>query len=146
MYRCKYFEPHELVDKTVYSLYPDRDTIYNLFDENALRILDMIREWSGVGLTVNNWYWGGSRTQCGYRLPQATVGAPRSAHKVGRAFDIVSPKMTAQQMWDVIERHRHELPCRIRIERTNGGKPVTWLHFDTRVEAAQTAQIYYFNA
>jgi hypothetical protein len=146
MYKCKYFKSHELVCPVTYKAYADRDTIYNLFDENALRILDMIREWSGVGLTVNNWHWGGRRTQCGYRLPQVTVGAAKSAHKVGKAFDIVSPKLTAQQLWDVIEKNRYLLPCRIRIERTAGGKPVTWLHFDTRVDAAQTAMIYYFNA
>ncbi|MDR2886431.1 MAG: hypothetical protein LBV26_00250 [Bacteroidales bacterium] len=66
MYKCKYFEPHELVDSTVYNSYSDKNMIYNLFDENALRILDMIREWSGVGLTVNNWHWGGRRLKSGF--------------------------------------------------------------------------------
>jgi hypothetical protein len=78
MYRCKYFKSHELVCPVTYKAYADRDTIYNLFDENTLRILDMIREWSGVGLSVNNWHWGGRRTQCGYRLPQVTVGAAKT--------------------------------------------------------------------
>ena len=150
MYKCNHFEPYELVSPEVYSIYPDKAKIYELFDENALRILDMLREWAGVSLTVNNWWWKGnakdSRRDSGFRSKNSSVGAVNSAHKLGKAFDIVSPKITTQQLWALIEKNADKLPCKIRIERTVGGKPITWLHFDTNAAPTQKDKIHYFNA
>jgi hypothetical protein len=146
MYKCKYFAPHELVPEEVYNKYFNKDDIYLLFDERALRILDMIREWAGVGLTVNNWFWGGARTQSGLRDKNSPVGAPKSAHKLGKAFDVVSPKITTQQLWTLLQQHIGELPCRIRIEKTSGGHLVNWLHFDTNAAPGQKEAVYFFNA
>jgi hypothetical protein len=146
MYKCKHFAPYELVASETYNRYSDKNEIYLLFDEKALRTLDLIREWAGVGLTVNNWHWGGARTQSGLRDKNSPAGAPKSAHKLGKAFDIVSPKITTQQLWTLINRHVGELPCKIRIERTSGGRPITWLHFDTNTAPGQKEAVYYFNA
>ncbi len=152
MYKCQCFAPDELVPPEIFDRYFNKDCVYELFDENALRILDMIREWAGVGLTVNNWKWGGARRDSGYRAPNSKIGAERSAHKPDLpkrkacAFDVVSPKITAAQLCRLIEAHADELPCKIRIERTSGGKPITWLHFDTNTPPDQTEKIYYFNA
>ena len=146
MYKCKYFAPHELVPPEVYNGYTDKDKVYNLFDENALRILDMIREWAGVGLTVNNWYWGGKRRDSGYRAPNCTTGAKNSAHKMGKAFDVVSPNITTAQLWRIIDEHNGDLPCKVRIEKTSGGEPITWLHVDTNAAPGQKETVYYFNA
>ena len=146
MYKCKHFQPHELVSKEVFDLFIDPNMIYGIFDENALKILDLIREWSGVGLTINNWFWKGSRSQCGFRANNSTVGVARSAHKYGKAFDIISPKMTAQQLWAVIDKNADKLPRKIRIEKTSDGKPITWLHFDTNASPAQKEKVFYFNA
>ena len=144
MYKTKYFAPHELVPPEVYRGYNDKDRMYDLFSNRALQILDMIREWAGVGLTVNNWFWGGNRTMCGFRPNDSTVGAPNSAHKMGRAFDIVSPKITTQQLWALIEKNADKLPCKIRIERMSGGKPITWLHFDINAPVGQEKKVAYF--
>ena len=146
MYTPKYFKAHELVPKQVYDLFIDENMIFGIFDENALRCLDLIREWADVGLTVNNWYWKGARQESGFRPDNTTTGADRSAHKYGKAFDIISPKMTAQQLWAVIDKNVAKLPCKIRIEKTSGGKPITWLHFDTMAAATQKEKVYYFNA
>ena len=146
MYKTKYFAPHELVPPEVLKQFADDNMVYGIFDPNALRILDMIREWAGVGLTVNNWQWGGNRTLCGFRPKNSTVGAVNSAHKLGKAFDIISPKITTQQLWALIEKNADKLPCRIRIERTSGGKILNWLHFDTNAAVGQRERVYYFNA
>ena len=45
---------------------------------------------------------------------------------MGKGFDVVSSKMTAQEMRDTIVANADKLPVPIRIE--NG---VSWLHFDT---------------
>jgi len=146
MYKCKYFAPHELVPKDILDQFVDENMVYGIFDQNALRILDMIREWSGVGLTVNNWSWKGVRTDSGFRKKNSPVGAQKSAHKLGKAFDIISPKITTKQLWALIEKNADKLPCKIRIERTCGGKPITWLHFDTNVAPTQKDKVYYFDA
>jgi len=146
MYTTKYFQPYELVPKPVYDKYTDKKQIFSLFDENALRCLDLIREWAGVGLTVNNWFWGGNRSLCGFRSMNSTVGASKSAHKYGKAFDIVSPKITTKQLWTLIDKNADKLPCKIRIEKTNGGKSITWLHIDTMTAPNQKEKVYYFNA
>ena len=146
MYISKYFAPHELVPPDVYNLFQDKNMIYRLFDENALRVLDLIREWAGVSLTVNNWYWKGNRKDCGFRTANSPIGAKNSAHKLAKAFDIVSPKITTSQLWELINKNQDKLPCKIRIEKTSGGKPITWLHFDTNAASTQAVKVYYFNA
>ena len=146
MYKCKYFAPYELVPKEFLSQFVDESMVYSIFDENALRILDMIREWAGVGLTVNNWYWNGDRKDSGFRVKSSKVGAAKSAHKLGKGFDIVSPKITVQKLWALIDKHADKLPCNIRIEKTSGGKTITWLHFDTNAASTQKDKVYYFNA
>ena len=146
MYKCNYFQPYELVPKEVYDLFLEPEAIYGIFDENALRVIDLVREWSRVGLTVNNWFWNGNRSECGFRTKNSRVGAARSAHKLGKAFDIISTRLTAQELWDIIERNKDKLPCKIRIEKTNNNKPITWLHIGTDVNVTQKEMIYYFNA
>lgn len=146
MYRPKHFEPYELVTPEIYEHLLTSSKIYSLFDEKALRTLDLLREWAGVGLTVNNWYWNGSRQYSGLRPVNCPVGAKFSTHKIGKAFDVISPKLTAQQLWRILEAHSSELPCPIRIEKTANGKQCTWLHFDTKVADGQASIIQYFNA
>jgi len=146
MYIPKYFKAHELVPKEVYNLFIDETMIFGIFDENALRILDLIREWANAGLTVNNWFWNGNRNECGFRPHNTTTGAAKSAHKYGKGFDVVSPKLTTAQLWALIDKNASKLPCKIRIEKTSDGKPISWLHFDTMAAATQNNMVYYFDA
>lgn len=146
MYKPEFFAPYELVPKTVYNKYPNKDDIYGLIDERLLRIIDMVRKWAGVPLTVNNWEMGGNRNESGLRDPNTSTGAPKSAHKEGKAVDIISNIKTAQELWMIIEQHKDELPCNIRIEKTSSGKPITWLHIDVNASPSQIEKIYYFNA
>jgi hypothetical protein len=147
MYKCKYFGPKELVPPEIAQQYIGReDEIYGLFDENLLKTIDLVREWSKVGLTINNWSWGGARRNSGLRSQNSSVGAPKSAHKIGKAVDIVSPKITTKQLWELIDKNQSLLPTKIRIEKTSGGKPITWLHIDTNAASTQNVKVYYFNA
>ncbi len=152
MYKCKHFAPYELVPPEIYNKYTNKDEIYDLFEENFLKVLDLIREWSGVSLVINDWFWKGKRRDSGYRAPNSTVGATKSAHKPDLpkrkacAADIISNKLTTKQLWAIIDNHRDELPCKIRIEKTSDGKLLTWLHVDTNTSATQPTKIYYFIA
>jgi hypothetical protein len=134
------------VSKDFLNQFTDHSMVYGLFDENALRILDMIRDWAGVSLIVNNWHWNGQRKDCGFRTTTSNTGATKSAHKLGKAFDIVSSKITTVELWKLIDKNADKLPCKIRIERTCAGKQLTWLHFDTNATIGQKDKILYFDA
>lgn len=144
-YIPKYFKAYELVPRDVYNVTHTND-IFDLFDENALKVIDLIREWSGVPLVINNWYSGGNRENSGYRKPDSKVGAQKSSHKLGKAFDIISSKKTTKELWAIINKNADKLPCKIRIEKTSNGREITWLHIDTAAKTNQTQQVYYFNA
>lgn len=121
----KHFNTEELVSKQVFDVIGD-DAI-KLFDPKALETLETIREILNVPLICNNWAEGGSRDDCGYRDLLCTIGASKSAHKEGKAFDLISTKMSASEMRARIIANQERLPYNIRIE-----DEVSWLHFDVR--------------
>ena len=110
----KHFNTEELVSEQVFTVIGD-DAI-KLFDPKALETLEVIREILNVPLICNNWATGGPRDDCGYRDLLCTVGASKSAHKEGMAFDLVSSSMSAQKMRDKIITNQEKLPYNIRIE------------------------------
>ena len=132
----KHFNTEELVSKQVYDVIGD-DAI-KLFAPKALETLEVIREILNVPLICNNWADGGNRDDCGYRDKLCTIGATRSAHKEGMAFDLISNKMSAQEMRDLIIKNQDKLPYNIRIEDA-----VSWLHFDVRDKGVK---VYLFKA
>ena len=133
----KYFTVEELVSKEVYELLGDE--AIKLFGPKALQVLEEIREILGVPLICNNWEHGGKRNYCGYREVPCTVGVSKSAHREGKAFDLISVKMDAAKMREILKANSDKLSCNIRIE-----DDVTWLHVDTRSNHNQ--KIYFFKA
>lgn len=121
----KHFNTEELVSKQVFDVIGD-DAI-KLFDPKALETLEAIREILNVPLICNNWKSGGTRDACGYRDNLCTIGASKSAHRGGMAFDLISNKLTAQEMRDLIIENQDKLPHNIRLE-----DEVSWLHVDVR--------------
>lgn len=131
----KYFTVEELVSKDVYDLLGDE--AIKLFDPKALEVLEDVREILGIPLTCNDWHLGGDRDYCGYRDLRCTIGAPKSAHKTGQAFDLISPILSASEMRKRIQLCAHKLRHNIRIE-----DDVTWLHID--VVGNHRQKIYLF--
>ena len=146
MYKCKYFKPYELVPRDFYNQFENPEIIYGLFDENLLRIADLIREWSGSVLIINDWFNGGTLQERGFRVKSSTTGATKSAHKLCMAIDCHSKTKSVAELWALIDKNVDKLPCKIRIEKTSAGKPITWLHFDTNAAPTQKEKAYYFNA
>lgn len=132
----KHFNTEELVSKRVFDVIGD-DAI-KLFDPKALETLEVIREILDVPLICNDWKSGGSRDDCGYRDKLCTVGAAKSAHKEGIAFDLVSNRMSAKEMRKKIIENQDKLPYNIRLE-----EGITWLHFDLRDRGVK---VYLFKA
>lgn len=132
----KHFNTEELVSKQVFDVIGD-DAI-KLFDPKALETLEIIREILDVPLICNDWADGGTRDDCGYRDKLCTIGASKSAHKEGKAFDLISNKMSASEMRARIIANQKRLPHNIRIE-----DEVSWLHFDVRDKGVK---VYLFKA
>lgn len=139
----KYFELEELVPKEVFEA--EGEGAIKHINPIALKMLDEVREILNVPLTCNNWHRSGSRNYCGYRQPSCTVGAARSQHKLGNAFDLISSNMSANVMREKLKQNQDKLSMPIRVEKwDSSGKEITWLHIDT----ANTSKdkIYFFKA
>lgn len=129
------FEIYELVPKSIFDQMGEK--AWELLDQKAVDTIDFIREGLEKACTVNDYKWGGLNHFRGYRPQDCKVGAPKSAHKKGMAFDMIVSGMTAQavRMW-LIE-HEDELPWPIRCEAD-----VNWLHIDTMVRTKD--KLYFF--
>jgi len=127
-YKCKHFTIKELVSKKVYE---DRgDKAWALFDPRALITLDALRDRVNVPLTVNNWSYKtpGTAQYRGLRTEGTPYFSPYSQHTFGRAFDVVSNHITAEEMRQIIFKERSELfPYITAVELGT-----SWLHFDVR--------------
>jgi len=57
-------------------------------DSRLFELAQMFRDIYEKPITINDWMSGGSFNFSGFRPPDCTIGAPLSAHKMGRAIDI----------------------------------------------------------
>ena len=109
--------------------------IYEKFGSNSLWFIDSriiescqkLRDNLGIPLTINNWYYGGDRQESGLRLPGMKNYSQYSQHSFGRAVDIISDDMTAEEMRKHIFLNPSEYPHIRAIE-----SKVNWLHIDCR--------------
>ena len=138
----KYFKVKELVSNKVYYIYGE--TSWRFFDTEFLHTLLVLRrDILGVPLICNS----GSNQQRGLRENIAPLVWSKtnagtmylSAHCLGKACDLSSPKMTAEEMRKAIVLKASLLPYKVRIE-----KDVTWLHIDVMCEPSQKQKIYFF--
>lgn len=141
MYKTKHFKIEELLPE---ELVTGTDKDWNLFDERLLKTADWIRNTLGIPLVCNNWKAGGERSYCGARTKASKQFKPGSFHSVRpdrkvMAMDVISDRMTGQEMRDHILENYQDLPFPIRIEEN-----VSWLHFD--VNAVEGYKIYFFHA
>jgi hypothetical protein len=100
--------------------------------ERLVNIAQFIREKTGESVTINNWYNGGTLNNRGFRMPNSTVGAPASQHKIMNAIDINIGRWTAAQMLQFIKNNSKEL-YNLGVRRIEDIKLTpTWLHIDCR--------------
>ena len=127
----QHFSVKELVPPSVYEVRGEKSI--QLFDLNALRLLDWLRDRYGAA-TVNDWDWGGNFSQSGFRTVEF-YGSPEkyfasfSQHKYGRAFDVKFQSVSAEEV---------RLDLKLNWDAQGLGFPITleddvsWLHVDTR--------------
>lgn len=142
-YANKYFKVKELVSSRIYKRYGNK--AIKFLDPKTLKVLENVREILGVPLICNNWAMGGSRNYSGYREPECTIGSRTSLHRVGMAFDLISTKLTAKEMREILQNNQDKLLYPIRVEKWENNREITWLHIDTSPNT-HGKKIYFFHA
>jgi len=122
-YKPVHFKLEELVPENIFAARGAKSL--ELLDPRMLYTIDCLREFFNVPLTINDWLWNGKNHYRGFRPQGSAVGAALSMHRLARAYDIVSPKMTAEEMRLKILECNKLFPYIRRMEAD-----VTWLHID----------------
>lgn len=135
-----YFRPFELVDELTYNKFGK--SALQFFDTDTLHCLLILREGINKPFTVNTWYWGGRYDERGLRTNICDIVYKKtlkkklylSGHLLGKAFDFKVKGMTSDDVRQWAVDNSHLFPCKIRFENVNTltGKPITWVHFDTK--------------
>ena len=138
----KFFCIQELVSQRVFNRWGD--LAWKFLDEKLLQTLLVIRrDILQVPLVCNDWRYGGKNHQRGLRENVAPLVKDKtdkgvmylSAHILGKAVDLVSAKMDAYKMRELIDKNSFLLPYPVRIEQG-----VNWLHIDvmTNIDVKDT--------
>ena len=137
-YYCpQHFQVKELVPYATWKAHGDSSLMF--LDERLLRTLDLIREWFGRPMIVNNWHDGGKFEYRGYRPPDCTIGASESQHRFGRACDFDIEGLSADAARKIIMDHQYD-PAFQFIKRIELG--TSWVHID--LANVDSATIYTF--
>ncbi len=123
-YQCEYFRIFELVPPELMSL--PEEYLWQLFDEDLLIVMDRLRIMLNLPIIINNWKSGGKFKWRGYRTNSCKIGAKKSAHRSGKAFDFDVKGMTAEEVRKFILSRQDAFP---EIKRMEDG--VNWCHIDT---------------
>ena len=102
--------------------------------------MDTLRDFVGVSLTVNDWSWGGGSQYRGLRTYGTPYFSKFSQHSFGRAFDVVSDDITAEEMRQAILTNPEIFPYVRAIELGT-----SWLHFDVRNARGEGEEIFTFH-
>ena len=123
----KHFTLEEFFSRDlVHGHVPDR--LLSYLDPRILTICDYLRDRYGAAI-INDWAYGGTREQCGFRLPNSKVGAKCSQHKFGRAADLHFTGITAHEIRTDMKLDQAPF-MRAGITAVEDG--VSWLHVDCR--------------
>lgn len=147
----KYFKVQELVSKAVYDKWGEK--AWNFLDEKLLETLLVLRkDILKVPLVCNDWCYGGKSSQRGLRENICSIVKEKtdkgvlylSQHNFGKAVDLVSSKMSADDMRKTIKANEKKLPYNVRVE--DGVSAPTWLHVDLMCDINQKEKVYFFKA
>lgn len=126
--RSESFKIYELVPPKVYEARGEK--AWELIDNRIIETIDQLKKIFHKGtMTINNWYWNGSRQWSGLRTPDSAYYSETSQHSFGRAMDIVFSEYTAAEVrayiLDNIEQFNH-------IKGLEDFDDMQWVHIDCR--------------
>lgn len=123
----KNFYLEEFVPRDMYEKHGDK--CIHLVDDRVIEIAQRLRDEFGV-MVANTWhnFTKPNESEIKYRgwRPWDHKSAGFSAHKFGRAIDLISPKRDTEEMRQhIIDHHKEKFSIIRRIE-----DKVSWLHLD----------------
>ena len=140
-----YFKIEELVCPHVYNRFGE--AAWDFLDRDLLDVLLFIREHLNRPIYINNYKWGGDKSQRGLRCncdplvkEKTSLEKPYlSAHIFGKGVDFHVQGMSAEEVRKWIADYQVYLPCKCRIEESVG-----WCHIDTLSYGMSANKITYF--
>jgi hypothetical protein len=146
----EYFDIREFVNKTTYLKHGENAWMF--IDPKLLHTILVIREALGRPMTINNWSYGGKFSQRGLRtnigqIVMKMVAKRRlylSAHVMGKAVDFDVKGMSAIKVREWLVENKDLLPCKIRLENTMKGRPISWVHLDV-FWSKKNSKVHLFN-
>lgn len=124
--KSRYFDIQELVDEITYKARGEK--AWELLDPNLIKVIDRIKEEFSEGtMVINNWQWGGPRSESGLRNAFSRHYSPYSQHSLGKAVDCIFSAYETEEVRQYIIDNIEKFPEIKGIE-----KGVSWLHIDVR--------------
>lgn len=124
----EYFDIREFVSRELFDLYPEQ-ILWQTMDPALLYAALQIRKDWDSPINCNTWLWGGNRTASGFREKGCNVGAFLSAHRIGRAFDLVPSNGELNRFHAMIESKGFKYGL---TEMENKNATPGWCHVSTR--------------
>jgi hypothetical protein len=115
--------------------------------------IDLIREFIGSGVVINNWKAGGKFVESGLRPVITPTGAKFSTHKVGEAFDLkfsgkYTPETLREYMKKIgcfqpgfLQRTDDEAKPFLYMTRIEWMKNMSWFHLDNSIYGSNDGSI-----
>lgn len=130
----KYFDVREFVDERTWGIRGAKAA--ELIDPKTVRICDLIREKTGLPVTVNNWHFAKPGETVykasGFRAIWEKVGGQLSQHRCGRAGDVKVKGLTPLQVFHIIQANRADFEAVGLTTMEDLKFTTTWLHVDCR--------------
>lgn len=124
------FYLQEFVPKILYNNFVEKSIWF--IDPKIVKIAEFFRKRFGKSMYINNWLFGGTFEQRGFRYPNSDVGSWLSQHKFGRAIDFNIRGFTSDEIRDDIFSNE-SLYFNIGITAVeHGDYAPTWVHIDIR--------------
>ena len=148
MYKCKYFEIHELVSPELFEALGE-EKCWELIPDIAKLQLDQIRDeyhsMYGTGLIINNYGWGGDYKYSGVRPMDCEIGAKNSRHKQWIAFDLKPGDMNDFESFERLHGFIKTMAHNWNISRIeNFEHTPSWCHLEFSLDVF-VDKPYYFN-
>lgn len=134
----KYFSIEEFFSKRMCNKYRE-DQLWSFLDFRMLSNLLFIRVKRGNKITINNWKFGGTFTQRGFRSMFSKIVVSyylrgilyASAHGRAGAVDFNEKGIVSEETRNWIINNSLHLPFKCRLEWKKKGKIINWVHMDS---------------
>lgn len=126
------FRLQEFVTPEVFAAYGASSTWF--IQPGLIQLAEFIRGYfGGKSMTINNWVWGGSLKERGYRTPDSTTGSKLSQHKRGAAIDFNIKGISPDEIRTKILGDQKAFIAQGLTAIEDEDYALTWVHADMRL-------------